>query len=736
MPVLHRQHSDFTLPVNSFNINPDTYTDAFYPRPASAVDLSSSSSSAFAVTKPQLMSDHSYNFSTQHFDPRQQVPLTLQPHGAFYPQAQQQQQQQQTPREWQALDGSYYNQDFTAQKSPHEQQQQERINAHHRRALSNSTIASQMSGSSYHHNPNTNEAYPEQQDFTHPSARSAKNLPTPSQTPTQDAYMDQQYNRTKPGTSTYPDMASQRRVRREYSGPGLQLSSSGQDFPAMPRTLNGEESEEYSFQVPGEIFPFSNEISLFPESQGSYFDHLLAVRQVPKFDRTMSDIYQDELYNPPTFTAAPIPTSQQQKNSTLLSPYRNVVMNERLQAANQARSESTSPIDHSRDVSPFRQDSPYAGSNSQFAPTSGRIGTVAEIRSRQKAEADARAYRDHHPLPFSAEQKTISPREALLDYPDNDEANASLFPHPQSSSQGSQQAYAPLLSNRQALPANYAMPSSTFNFVQPTVPASASFQGAHDPPKFGAGLFRPTSNTSSLQDSNPEYPAHLVSMETSASESADPANRSPRDTAIFKEEEDEDGNEEEEDEDEDADDVGDGNNVKIWRPDHFTANTGTYTCTYHGCSQRFASPAKLQKHKREGHRSQQGGSISGASSSSPAAGNSAGSRHGSVDANSTTPTGGSGMTSAALLRNSQAGPHRCDRINPSTGKPCSTIFSRPYDLTRHEDTIHNAQKKKVRCQLCTEEKTFSRSDALTRHMRVVHPEVDFPGKHRRRGGGE
>jgi len=44
------------------------------------------------------------------------------------------------------------------------------------------------------------------------------------------------------------------------------------------------------------------------------------------------------------------------------------------------------------------------------------------------------------------------------------------------------------------------------------------------------------------------------------------------------------------------------------------------------------------------------------------------------------------------------------------------------------------RKQKVRCALCTEEKTFSRGDALTRHMRVVHPEVDFPGKHRRRGG--
>lgn len=79
---------------------------------------------------------------------------------------------------------------------------------------------------------------------------------------------------------------------------------------------------------------------------------------------------------------------------------------------------------------------------------------------------------------------------------------------------------------------------------------------------------------------------------------------------------------------------------------------------------------------------------------------------------------------------------QCERINPSTGKPCNTIFSRPYDLTRHEDTIHNARKQKVHCPLCTEEKTFSRSDALTRHLRVVHPEhVDNMSRSRRRGGG-
>jgi len=141
------------------------------------------------------------------------------------------------------------------------------------------------------------------------------------------------------------------------------------------------------------------------------------------------------------------------------------------------------------------------------------------------------------------------------------------------------------------------------------------------------------------------------------------------------------------------------------RPTSTSADGGTYTCTYHGCKLRFDTPALLQKHKREGHRQAHrlGATRNGDSV---------------------------GMT---LCINSQAGPHWCNRINPSTGKPCNTIFSRPYDLTRHEDTIHNAKKKKVRCGLCTDEKTFKRADALTRHYRVCHPDVEIHGKYRRRG---
>jgi len=63
----------------------------------------------------------------------------------------------------------------------------------------------------------------------------------------------------------------------------------------------------------------------------------------------------------------------------------------------------------------------------------------------------------------------------------------------------------------------------------------------------------------------------------------------------------------------------------------------------------------------------------------------------------------------------------CERINPRNGMNCNRLFSRTYDLARHEDTIHNSTRRKLVCGLCTNDKSFSRNDALTRHIRVVHP---------------
>lgn len=81
--------------------------------------------------------------------------------------------------------------------------------------------------------------------------------------------------------------------------------------------------------------------------------------------------------------------------------------------------------------------------------------------------------------------------------------------------------------------------------------------------------------------------------------------------------------------------------------------------------------------------------------------------------------------------NSQATLYSCHKVNPRTGELCRITFSRPYDLTRHEDSIHN-NKKRPQCNLCIEENTFSRADALKRHYRVCHPDVELAIKHQRR----
>jgi uncharacterized Zn-finger protein len=104
-------------------------------------------------------------------------------------------------------------------------------------------------------------------------------------------------------------------------------------------------------------------------------------------------------------------------------------------------------------------------------------------------------------------------------------------------------------------------------------------------------------------------------------------------------------------------------------------DVGTYSCTYTGCTQRFALIHKLRRHM---------------------------------------------LTHKRQNMESQTGSYRCDRDNPNTGKPCSRTFSRPYDLTRHEDSIHNLNKLEIKCVICKEEKLFSRRDALSKHVRTVH----------------
>ncbi|KAK4981995.1 hypothetical protein LTR50_007858 [Elasticomyces elasticus] len=539
----------------------------------------------------------------------------------------------------------------------------------------------------------------------------AKNLPTPADTPTHEQFLtpNSMYN---PSQHYYPTAHTAMKdfvidhhhqtaeETREFSHSSRQsVSSLERNSPPTPRTNNGDDGEEKGFKVPSTDYKY----------------------KPPALDRTISDIYQDEGFNPNSFAAAPQPATARTAASTHLSPYRSVV-NERIQAANHARSHSrTGSV--SRERSPFRQGSPFARVDGQRSPPPV-LGTAAGARQQQKAESDALAYARHHPQPQQddTESQTISPKDAVLDYQENDEDNtAPLFsdtipagykPHVAFNSNGTaydgaQFSWTPPTSNFFAGLATGGQPNiagfraatsagppgSNYSFLPPAAPGTQQIP----PNPFSSQQYRPAVYT--IAPDPPEFPAHLTSMESSISDNG-PAPSSQESTAT----------------------------APIRRPSNTMADTGTYTCTYHGCTLRFESPAKLQKHKRDAHRPSPRESTSAAptthtSSASP-----------SNSGSSSPAPSATDMSSAAILaRNSQAGPHKCARINPSTGKPCNTIFSRPYDLTRHEDTIHNARKQKVRCEFCREEKTFSRNDALTRHMRVVHPEVEFPGKRARRG---
>lgn len=577
----------------------------------------------------------------------------------------------------------------------------------HQRSPSSSTNGSNVSASTYNpafhyyanteQHPSTPQQVPKvESSYTADdiSGTFSNHLPTPSHTPTQDSFASSSYSNFNMNNNQTTDggmaahMAMKQALMDQHHQTGndgscpdfghssrQSVSSYGADSPATPH--NGQEDvfNDDRFKVP------SND-----------------VRPVPKLDRTMTDIYADELFNPNAMAPAPAKQSSQASNNTLLSPFRNVIT-DRLQAAHQARSQSPASS-MSRGVSPFRQGSPLAPQSNSFASPQVRLGTAQHLREQQKAEADAYALQHSQRQPDMSEPKTISPKDALLDYHESEEdSKMPLFPdasandYDQSYTSGDQGQYdgssevsygstATSQGGNWSSQAGTSFPSvsgpsppqSNFNFRPPTVPnvmqglpfnnANAQYRSVTSMPVAG-------------QEENPQFHPQLTSMDSSASEMPESSQNSNEDSS-----------------------------TPTQRPSHANADTGTYTCTYHGCTLRFETPQKLQKHKRDGHRP-----------------------------HAATPGVGSGMTSAQLLaRNSQAGPHKCERINPTTGKPCNTIFSRPYDLTRHEDTIHNARKQKVRCALCVEEKTFSRNDALTRHMRVVHPEVDFPGKHRRRGG--
>ncbi|KAK3721892.1 hypothetical protein LTR37_002708 [Vermiconidia calcicola] len=527
----------------------------------------------------------------------------------------------------------------------------------------------------------------------------SKHLPTPQQTPTDGSffntpsYIPSQFAHTPNAHLAMKGFAIDHHLADDFPPEYIyssahSMSSHGNDSPATPQSGVGDAYDSRNFNT---------------------YDYTQANPNVQLY-RTESQAYQDELFNPgPNYNLASAPATK--RKSALLTPHRNLI-NERLQTANLARSGSPASA-VSRERSPFRAGSPLAPAADWN--TAQTVGTAAGMRQQQKEEAAQAEYAQHQPPLRREPTKTISPKDALLDYGDTEQP--SLF------QENIPAGYRQHTTDPEAWQNGLAHPpGSTFGNIVATGPAAqltplrAASADGYNEANLGFTPLPPTQQDQSSQiqstpyqsntyaskmnydDTNPgDFPAHLTSMESSISENGPPPSS------------------------QESYNMG----AAPQRPADTRANAGAYTCTYHGCAQRFESHTSLQKHKKEYHRSHPRESTSDSPTGSNASPRST---------ESPAPSSTDGMTSAAIqARNSQAGPHKCTRINPSTNKPCNTIFSRPYDLTRHEDTIHKNRKHKVRCPTCREEKTFSRNDALTRHMRVVHPEVETFGKRGRRG---
>lgn len=455
------------------------------------------------------------------------------------------------------------------------------------------------------------------------------------------------------------------------SRPASVASSIASDSPATP--VAPEPSEDEKRRKAGEDFFLQNlpvvDCQGHPRSPSL---HQAGLIHVPKLARTVTDVYNDELFNP-NFAAST--TSPSQPTITSMSPTHEI-FSQRVQAANSQHLNTTqSPLSsNSRGRSPFKQSSPLAPAPAQDFPqvsNNMRFDTAQQVRERRKAEQESvQALRPTMAQSINGSPNnnttnnashTISPQDALLEFNDADGTNNfPLFPSTQSAFDTTQ------LSKAASHASNFG-PLSLDTAFDAYMPSQLS-AGLQLPQQYPfVSKHRQQPSLPSVSNGSFSVSSHVGSSPSTST--SPPASASPQ------------------------------------RPGHVGADGGTYTCTYHGCTQRFETPALLQKHKREGHRQAHG-------------------LNGLRRPDGPTPT----------YFNTQAGPHKCERINPSTGKPCQTVFSRPYDLTRHEDTIHNARKQKVRCDVCTEEKTFSRADALTRHYRVCHPDLEFPGKHRKRGG--
>ncbi|KAJ8106639.1 hypothetical protein ONZ43_g6997 [Nemania bipapillata] len=158
---------------------------------------------------------------------------------------------------------------------------------------------------------------------------------------------------------------------------------------------------------------------------------------MPKLDRTLTDVYSDELYSPNFAITSASPSPQ---THLALSPGSDL-FTQRLQTANNRHLFAAhSPVSiESRGQSPFRQGSPYASAMNEFprvGTNQSRLESAQQLRERRKAEEDAKQFQQQMarnsqqgPQQQQSTPTTISPKDALLEFSDADmDSHFPLFP--------------------------------------------------------------------------------------------------------------------------------------------------------------------------------------------------------------------------------------------------------------------------------------------------------------------
>lgn len=494
----------------------------------------------------------------------------------------------------------------------------------HQRESSLSSLGSAGPASPYTANTSNpqvaGDIYHDFHDFQHPSSKPL----TPVHTPSQEHFLASQYSnfyhasnlgyamgndglQKHMGDAAMAALMPAPELNDQSVRPSLSTVAS-HESPSTPPSYEDERRRN------GEILKtkFSSDEYLLFKDQGFRSD-------MPKLNRTATDAYVDGLYNP-NINITTAPSQHIPARASPLSP-QNDVFSQRLQAANNqhlsASNIQTLSTIPSRQRSPFREGSSLAPSANGFS--NARFSTATHMREQQKAETDAQAQSQMGGSSGQTTPKTISPKDVDLVYHEDEEDSKmppfpplaqQQFPAQRQSRQSpnyrqapvihqehselddatSQQSFGSMATSRRESSSAFSGSSQpgNFNFTAPAIPAVRQIPQQYP---FVPQSRREPSGLSAVSE---DFPATLTSMESSSSEF---------------------GTEQSE----------------IRKPSSVSADTGTYTCTYHGCTLRFDTPAKLQRHKREGHRSS--ASIPGDSGS------------------------GGGMTSEAQ-RNSQAGPHK------------------------------------------------------------------------------